>query len=401
MARKVGAPLAVVIGVGILAGASLALAGLASPLLFAVGLLPTLVVFAGAVFAYTWLDRWEPEPRRLLVFAFLWGAGVAIVGALIVGFIVARVFGIDDPVLGAVVQAPLVEEALKGLFLVLMVTGRRRAEVNTLTDLLVYAGFVGLGFAFVEDLLYMVATGSIVGTIVVAALRLILGVFAHPFFTSATAIGIHVALRATNPAVKALAVIGGYVVAVLLHAVWNGAATLGGFGVYLLVYGAVLVPLFAGLVVIAVRSRNSEGRIVQEQVPQLAAEGLIHPAEAGWLMGTSSRRDRYRKVKTVAGRKAANQVRHFADVATELSFVRDRIARGQGTAHTQQQAAELAAALAVERELALPHLVAVQQLEGSQRPSMPSPPSQAPPAAEPRRAMPGPPMESAPPAPRQ
>ena len=29
--------------------------------------------------AYLWLDRWEPEPPRLLVLAFLWGASVAVV----------------------------------------------------------------------------------------------------------------------------------------------------------------------------------------------------------------------------------------------------------------------------------------------------------------------------------
>jgi len=26
-----------------------------------------------------WLDRWEPEPPRLLLFSFLWGASVAVV----------------------------------------------------------------------------------------------------------------------------------------------------------------------------------------------------------------------------------------------------------------------------------------------------------------------------------
>ena len=31
------------------------------------------------VLAYLWLDRWEPEPPRLLVLAFLWGASVAVV----------------------------------------------------------------------------------------------------------------------------------------------------------------------------------------------------------------------------------------------------------------------------------------------------------------------------------
>ena len=44
------------------------------------------------------------------------------------------------------VVAPVVEETAKGLFLVLMLTGRRRNELNTLTDCLVYAGFTAVGF---------------------------------------------------------------------------------------------------------------------------------------------------------------------------------------------------------------------------------------------------------------
>ena len=35
------------------------------------------------VLAYLWLDRWEPEPPRLLVFAFLWGASVAVILSLV------------------------------------------------------------------------------------------------------------------------------------------------------------------------------------------------------------------------------------------------------------------------------------------------------------------------------
>ena len=40
----------------------------------------------------------------------------------------------------------MTEEAAKGLFLLLMMTGRRRNELNSLTDCLVYAGLVGGGF---------------------------------------------------------------------------------------------------------------------------------------------------------------------------------------------------------------------------------------------------------------
>ena len=58
------------------------------------------------------------------------------------------------------IGAPVIEEAAKGLFLVIMMTGRRRNELNSMTDCLVYAGLVGAGFAWLEDILYISSGGS-------------------------------------------------------------------------------------------------------------------------------------------------------------------------------------------------------------------------------------------------
>lgn len=353
MTRKVGAPLAVLIISGILACLGMALAGLTSPMLFAVGLVPTLLFFSAAVLVYLWLDRWEPEPLRLLIFAFLWGAGVAVVGALVVGV----VFGFTDEAFGMVAEAPIVEEGLKGLLLLVMLTGRRRVEMNSLTDFLVYAGFVGLGFAFVEDLLYLSSTGSLEGTVLIGAMRLVLGVFAHPFFTSATAIGLYLAMsRARTAGMPILYGLGGYVGAVTLHAIWNGSASLG-LEAYLLVYVFVCIPLFAGPVVIAIRSRRSEGRRLNLQLPLLVADGLIMDREAAWLATLPLRRARFAVVKGVSGAKAAAQVRHFTDAVTELAIVRDTIARGQGRPDLRRQELELAGSVQLERAVALPYLI--------------------------------------------
>lgn len=74
------------------------------------------------VAAFLWVDRWEPEPPRLLVAAFVWAAGISVLGAATLND-TARVFGDqvfgtggDDP-LETVVCAPVVEEAFKGAFL--------------------------------------------------------------------------------------------------------------------------------------------------------------------------------------------------------------------------------------------------------------------------------------------
>src|SRR5215217_7036181 len=104
---------------------------------------------------YLWLDRYEPEPRLLLAYALLWGAFVATIGALVVQGVGGFVVGVTDNVSLAVV-APLTEEASKGFFLLLLLWWRR-AELDGVLDGLVYAGLVGVGFAFTENILYLAA----------------------------------------------------------------------------------------------------------------------------------------------------------------------------------------------------------------------------------------------------
>ena len=46
---------------------------------FALGGVMALVPLAIVFFGVRWIDRWEPEPRLAVVFAFLWGAAVAVI----------------------------------------------------------------------------------------------------------------------------------------------------------------------------------------------------------------------------------------------------------------------------------------------------------------------------------
>ena len=48
-----------------------------------VSLLLALIPLTAVLLAVRWIDRWEPEPRPALWFAFLWGAGVSVVTALV------------------------------------------------------------------------------------------------------------------------------------------------------------------------------------------------------------------------------------------------------------------------------------------------------------------------------
>src|SRR4029077_3105243 len=102
---------------------------------------------------YMWLDRYEPEPRSLLVLGLGWGAFVATSGALVLQLFDSVIFETTDN-FAATVVAPVTEEAAKGLFILLLLIYRRN-ELDGVLDGLVYAGMVGIGFAFTENILYL------------------------------------------------------------------------------------------------------------------------------------------------------------------------------------------------------------------------------------------------------
>src|SRR5687768_17307370 len=85
--RYGGVLFAVVVTLAIVIGA-LAMAGVlvasGEPRAIAVGLVLAMLPVGPLVACYFWLDRYEPEPRRLLVAAFFWGALVATTVALVV-----------------------------------------------------------------------------------------------------------------------------------------------------------------------------------------------------------------------------------------------------------------------------------------------------------------------------
>ena len=305
----------------------------ANPAGAAIGLVLSSVAMTIVVLAYVWLDRWEPEPPRLLVFAFLWGASVAVILAAIIQLTVEAVINpgateIASP-FSVVVGAPLTEEAAKGLFLLLMMTGRRRNELNSMTDCLVYAGLVGAGFAWLEDILYIAGGESVADSLATAALRLIMAPFAHSLFTTMFGIGVYFAFHQRNAGAKVLYLLLGYAGAVIMHGLWNGSSLLS-VEAYFLTYLFWMVPVFAMAIVLGVQSRRREQRIVAEKLPGMVAAGLVTANEATWLGSLRTRKSAIGEATRLGGRPAAKTVKNFAAQVVELAFVRDRIDRGFG-----------------------------------------------------------------------
>jgi protease PrsW len=365
--RKVGAPLGVLILLGIIAG--LIVIGLTAlnPLGASIGFVLSGVAIAVVVFAYLWLDRWEPEPSRLLVFAFLWGASVAVILSVIVGLfldsLIAQVGSEEVSWVSVAVGAPIIEEAAKGAFLLLMMTGRRRNELNSLTDCLVYAGLVGAGFAWLEDILYIAGGESLGDSLLTAAVRLIMGPFAHSLFTTMFGIGVWFALKSRNSLTKVVCILLGYIGAVIMHGLWNGSSVIGP-ETYFAVYFFWMVPVFVFAIVLGIRSRKREQRIVAEKLPGMVTAQLVTPSEATWLNSIKNRRMAISYAQRIGGKPARKAVKNFAAQVVELAFVRDRIDRGFGDERVYAMQAEEAYAVHAAR-MAAP---ALQGLAGFQAP---------------------------------
>lgn len=334
--RTVGAPLGVLIGLGTLAGLIVILLTLANPVGTAVGFLLSSVAMAIVVAAYLWLDRWEPEPPRLLIFAFIWGTSVAVVVSVVLQLVLdAWLSPAVDPAstdispFTLVLGAPVTEEAAKGLFLLLMMTGARRHELNSLTDCLVYAGLVGAGFAWLEDIMYIANGESLADSLFTAALRLVMGPFAHSLFTTVFALGVWYALHQRSALAKSGCIVLGYVGAVVLHAMWNGSSLLG-VGAYFATYVFWMMPVFGLAIALAISSRRREQRIVAEKIPGMVAAGVVTANEATWLGSINTRKQAVAEATRFGGKDAGRSVKRFAEQVIELAFVRDRIDRGFG-----------------------------------------------------------------------
>ncbi|MEE6272174.1 PrsW family intramembrane metalloprotease [Georgenia wangjunii] len=287
-----------------------------------VALVPLVVVLLGI----RWVDRWEPEPRLTLLFALLWGAGVATLVSLVLNTAVSMaVYATTGDVttaetVGAVVSAPLVEESAKGLGVLLILLARRR-YFDGPVDGIVYAATVGAGFAFVENILYF---GESIETLpAVFIMRGIMSPFAHVIFTAAIGVALGLASRSRSRAAWVLAFPAGWFVAVVLHALWNGSAVAGTF---FALYGLVQVPLFVGVVVLVLWLRRQERGVIGARLGEYAAAGWFAPHEVAMLTSFPARR---RARAWASGRGAGAAMTRFQRAATELAFARQRAATGR------------------------------------------------------------------------
>ncbi|PZG10967.1 PrsW family intramembrane metalloprotease [Nonomuraea aridisoli] len=275
------------------------------------------------------LDRLEPEPKLHLAFAFAWGAGVAIVlgVALTVAgqelFLRAGYGTAAVEYIGTVVLAPVVEEALKGSALLLLL--RRRMEIDGLTDGIVYASMAGLGFAAVENVGYYLLSydqDGISAAVQVFVVRGLIDPLGHPIYTSMIGLGVAYALTHTNTA-RYAAIPLGYAAAVFLHGLWNGAASTGSLGVlgaaYLVIMGALVL-----LVIVTVLERRQLVARMGHYLPAYEATGVITAADVQMLTTLPARKAARQWARRVGLGRAMSD---YQQAATELTILHVRAER--------------------------------------------------------------------------
>jgi hypothetical protein len=167
-------------------------------------------------------------------------------------------------------------------------------------------------------------------------------------------------VRITAPA-------AGLLTAMALHSLWNTSASVGNGSTFVGVYFLIMVPIFFGLVSVALVAMSREGRVVSQHLAPEVGAGVLTPGDVELLASLRDRR-RARKAARRDGRAARQAMKAFQLAATELAFQRHRAERGLpsgsgGPEAAQRKFAEAVAALA---EHLGPH---VQQLraEAEQR----------------------------------
>ncbi|MCH0567321.1 PrsW family intramembrane metalloprotease [Streptomyces sp. MUM 2J] len=322
--------------------------------------------------AFRWLDRVEPGPWRNLVFAFAWGACAAALVAIVANSFATRWIATStaDPssadTLGATVVAPIVEESAKAAAVLLVFLFRRR-DFTGIVDGVVIAGITATGFAFTENILYL---GTAFGTdqmsgdrgiaSVTAAtffVRVIMSPFAHPLFTVFTGIGFGIAAVSgeRRRARRFLLPPAGLLLAMGMHAFWNGSATFGPFG-FFAVYGAFMLPAFGLLTWLVIWTRQRELRTVREELPAYVVAGWLTPGEPFALGSMRARRLAREYAGHHIGKQAARAVAQYEAFATSLAFLRRRGRRGRADADFVVRERELLHELWARREVARPAL---------------------------------------------
>ncbi len=178
-----------------------------------------IIAIAPAIF-WLWYfyqkDRYEPEPLAWIATIYFLGAFVTIPVAFIEGTI--GLFTGDFLI--AILVAPVVEEYAK--FSIVKRTVYRSAEFDEPVDGIVYAAAAGLGFATLENIIYIFSSyeTSMVFALQTGVIRALLSVPGHALFSGMWGYALGQA-KFMPRSRRGRVIAGGLILAIVMHAVFN------------------------------------------------------------------------------------------------------------------------------------------------------------------------------------
>ena len=305
-----------------------------------------LLLYALPVFALVYvLDLYEREPISLVLGALAWG-GIA--ATTLSGFgndgwglVVARLGGPEFAARWtAALTAPVVEETLKGLGVVLI--GLIAAdEIDDIMDGFVYGAVCGLGFAVVEDVFYFMGVfgGRPAGVLQGFFVRVVAsGLYSHVLYTGLVgmSIGYFVSRRERRSIGRRVAVVAGLsAVAVLGHFLWNSPLldlfpdsplTGAEWAMIPVATAAKGLPLlvFVGLAVVL--SRRRERKWLRIALASEVGSVGVSAHELATLEEPRRRREAVRDMRRRAGGSAAGLLRRLQREQVNLAMIRSKVA---------------------------------------------------------------------------
>lgn len=234
--------------------------------------LVALAASLAVILAIRYLDVVEREPKRLVALALILGA-ISTLPSIIWQAISATVWeslGAGESLVSSlttVIDAPISEELFKGLALLILILTQRR-NLDSLTDYLIYACAVGIGFELIENILYQWSAfdqdNQLAGWIDEFNNRTLDSAGSHAFFSVWLGLAGWILFQANSRAIKPLAA-AALGLSMLLHGFNNLTAVMmeagpvdvvlpiNRFGITLgIVSNHLTLALFIGLVGVAV-----------------------------------------------------------------------------------------------------------------------------------------------------
>jgi len=242
-------------------------------------IIPLLVIALSPPAAFLWLirrmDKIEPEPIGLITKVLLAGCAAVVPAAiaeiLLLEISIFKISGLLGAALKSFAVIAPVEEALK--LAAVMILAWNNSNFNEENDGIVYTGAASIGFAMVENVLYVAQEGVAVGI-----MRGITSIPLHAF--TAVFMGYAIGAAKFAPAGKSRRglILRGYLIAFFIHAVYDTIVLSGTEAAYL------VIPTVIALFVFGFRYLK-KGKALSERrwagAPATAQADVPSPSVAG------------------------------------------------------------------------------------------------------------------------